>query len=160
MRLDGRARHLAFNPQRHRFQEVASGLLVRLGDHQALDAVIEAAGAFSAKAYPALGWTLLRLPVNLNPAEAAQTIRARGLADGVRLLLESDDRMPAIVPPRDRGVAHLLPAAAAKPRAAASDPRVHPLAAKDNVAPDLLASFGDPVIGATTARAGGAWRLR
>ena len=149
VRLDGRARHLAFNPRRHRFEEVASGLLVRLADHQPLDAVIEAAGALSAKAYPALGWTLLRLPGNRNPAEAAQTIRAAGLADGVRLLLENDDRVPANVRPRDWEVAHLLPAGVAKPRTAASDPRVGPLAAKDNVAPDLLVSFGDPVIGAT-----------
>jgi len=149
VRLDGRARHLAFNPRQHRFQEVASTLLVRLADHQVSDAVIEATGALSAKAYPTLGWTLLRLPENLNPAEAAQTIRAGGLADGVRLLLENDDRVPAEMRPRDRDVAHLLPTTAAKPHAAASDPRVRPLAAKDNVAPDLLAIFGDPVIGAT-----------
>ena len=150
VRLDGRARHLAFNPRQHRFQEVASTLLVRLADHQSPDAVIEATGALSAKAYPTLGWTLLRLPGNLNPAEAAQTIRAGGLADGVRLLLENDDRVPAKMRPRDRDVAHLLPAMAAKPHAAASDPKVRPLAAKDNVAPDLLTIFGDPVIGAAT----------
>lgn len=150
VRLDGRARHLAFNPRQHRFQEVASTLLVRLADHQALDAVIEAAGALGAKAYPTLGWTLLRLPRNLNPAEAAQTIRAGGLAHGVRLLLESDDRVPADVWPRDWEVTHLLPAAVAKPRTAANVPAVGPLAAKENVAPDILAIFGDPVIGATT----------
>ena len=149
VRLDGRARHLAFNPRRHRFQEAASGLLVRLAEHQSLDAVIEAAGALSAKAYPALGWTLLNLPRNRNPAAAAQSIRARGLVDRVRLLLENDDRVPANVRPRGWEVAHLLPDGVARPRAAASGPRLGPLAAKDNVAPDLLASFGDPVIGAS-----------
>ena len=150
VRLDGRARHIAFNPQQHRFQEVASSILVRLADQQALDAVIEAAGALSAKSYPALGWTLLRLPRNLNPAEAAQTVRARGLVDGVRLLLENNDRVPANLRPRDWEIAHLLPATAAKPQMAVSDPTVGTLTAKENVAPDLLAIFGDPVIGATT----------
>ncbi|MCY4213062.1 MAG: S8 family peptidase [Gammaproteobacteria bacterium] len=147
VRLDGRPKRLAFNPRRHRFEEVTSNLLVGLAAHQALDAVVDAAGALDAKAYPALGFALLRLPKDANPAQVARNLRLRGLADRARLLTASDRRVPASVPYRKAEVAHLLPAGVAKPRAAQGAPRFG-AAAKDHVAPDLLAFFGAPAMGA------------
>ncbi len=144
-RLDGRPKRLAFNPRRHRFEEVAPSLLIGLAARQALDAVVEAAGALSAKAYPALGLALLRLPADANPAEVALNLRAKGLADRARLLTASDHQVPALVPRRKGEIAHLLPARVAKPRAPDDAPPVG-VAAKDRVAPDLLVHFNASAI--------------
>ncbi len=150
-RLDGRSKRLAFNPRRRRFEEVAPSLLVGLAAHQSLDAVVEAAGALSAKAYPALGLALLRLPMDVNPAAAARDLRAQGLADRARLLTAGDRRVPALVPHRRAQIARLLPAGVAKPRAPAGAARVG-VAAKDHVAPDLLAFLDTALIGAGMLR--------
>jgi len=135
--LEGPERHLAFNPQSRRFEEVSSSLLIRLASDSHLEAVIEASGAIGGKAYPALGWALLQLPAEVNPATVVQMLESRQLVEGARLILQDDFAVPQRIP--------------APPSLAASTPTPgdQPLDAKRNVAPDLLGFFGDPEIGAT-----------
>ncbi|MDD9963535.1 MAG: S8 family peptidase [Gammaproteobacteria bacterium] len=137
--LEGPERHLAFNPQSRRFEEVSSSLLIRLASDGHLETVIEASGAVGGKAYPALGWALLQLPAEVNPATVAQTLQSSPLVEGARLILQDDFAIPQRVP--------------APPSLARSTPTPggQPLDAKQNVAPDLLGFFGDVVIGATEA---------
>lgn len=132
----GGERHLAFNPQRRRFEEVSSNLLVRLASDHYLERVIEASGAVGGKAYPALGWALLQLRPEANPAAVAQMLRSNPLVEGARLILQGDVVVPQRIPPPPQ-------------LAASAPPGGQPLNAKRNVAPDLLGIFGDAVIGAT-----------
>ena len=135
--LEGPERHLAFNPQRRRFEEVSSSLLVRLASDQHLERVIEASGAVGGKAYPTLGWTLLQLPPEANPAAVAQTLQSNPLVEGARIILQGDVVVPQRIP-RPPELAASVPL-----------PDGQPLDAKPNVASDLLGIFGDAVIGAT-----------
>lgn len=138
--IDGPVRHLAFNPQRRRFEEVASSVLVRLAADGDLNQVIEAAGAVSGKAYPAFGYTLLQLPPEANPAEVAESLRSNPLVKGARLILRPDVTVPHRVPgPPDPPQAEPGPALPGDGQG---------LNAKRNVAPDLLGFFGDVVIDA------------
>ena len=135
--LEGPERHLAFNPQRRRFEEVSSSLLVRLAADHHLQKVIEAAGAVGGKAYPALGWALLQLRPEANPAAVAQMLDSNPLVEGARLILQGDVVVPQRIP-APPGLA-----------ASAPPPDGQPLNAKRNVAPDLFGIFGDAVIDAT-----------
>ena len=138
--LGGGERHLAFNPQRRRFEEVASTVLVRLAADEDIKPVVEAAGAVSGKAYPALGYALLQLPPEANPAAVAESLRSNPLVEGARLILRPDVTVPhRVAVPAD-------PPQAESGRAVARGGQA--LNAKRNVAPDLLGFFGDAVIGA------------
>ena len=90
----GRPKQFAFDFERQRLAEVAPSLLVRLGDETDLDRIIEAAGALGGKAYPALGWALLRLPPEANPAAVAQELESRGLAAGAEVQLRNAVYVP------------------------------------------------------------------
>ncbi len=135
--LEGSERHLAFNPQHRRFEEVSSSLLVRLASDHHLETVVEASGAVGGKAYPALGWALLQLRPEANPATVAEMLNSNPLVEDARLILQGDVVVPQRIP--------------APPGLVASAPPLgsQPLDAKRNVAPDLLGIFGDAVIGAT-----------
>ena len=166
--VDGTGRWLAFDPERGRFNEVASSLLVRMTSYDDLQALIGRAGALGGKAYPALGWALLRMPKRVNPAEAAQSLTSDPSVKGAELLLRADIEVPMRMPPTgDPGISPKIhkPPRAALPvspspgglsiepisMAPASTPRAatgedYPANAKDALAPDLLASFGDTLI--------------
>ena len=135
--LAGPERLLAFNPQHRRFEEVSSSLLVRLASDHHLETVVEASGAVGGKAYPALGWALLQLPPEANPAAVAEMLQSNPLVEGARIILQGDVVVPQRIP--------------APPGLVTSAPPSdgEPLNAKRNVAPDLLGFFGDAVIGAT-----------
>ena len=92
--MQEQTRRLAFDFARRRLAEVAPTLLLRLGANDDLSAVIEAAGALGGKAYPALGWALLRLPLEANPAAVAQRLESTGLVNSARVQL----RGPIYVP--------------------------------------------------------------
>ena len=97
--VDGTGRWLAFDPEQGRFNEVASSLLVRMPSFDDLEALIDRSGALGGKAYPALGWALLRMPKRVNPAEAAQSLTSDPSVKGAELLLRTDVKVPMRVPP-------------------------------------------------------------
>ena len=92
--VQGRPQQFAFDFQRQRLAEVAPSLLVYLGAETDLNRIIEAAGALGGKAYPALGWALLRLPPEANPAAVAQEQESRGLAASAEVQLRSAVYVP------------------------------------------------------------------
>ena len=166
--VDGPRRWLAFDPAQGRFDEVASSLLVRMTSYDELEALIDRAGALGGKAYPALGWALLRMPMQVNPAEAARSLISDASVKGAELLLRADIEIPMRVPPPvDSGISPVIdrrqpPDSPAGPpfaslttgpmtRAPAFAPEAstgegYPTNAKDALGPDLLASFGDTLI--------------
>ena len=92
--VQGPAKQLAFDFERRRLVEVAPTLLVHIGAEHDLDRIIEAAGALSGKAYPALGWALLRLPREANPAAVAQQLESQGLAISAEVQLRDAVYVP------------------------------------------------------------------
>ena len=126
-------RWLAFNPGRSRFSEVSSSLLVRMNDFDGLEALIDRAGALRGKAYPALGWALLRLPARINPADAARRLAADPLVSGAELLLR--DGLP-VLPTGARRAS--VAVATARPARAGDESK----GAKGVQAPDLFAYLG------------------
>ena len=166
--VDGPRRWLAFDPEQGRFNEVASSLLVRMASFDELETLIDRAGALGGKAYPSLGWALLRMPKQVNPADAARRLASYPSVKSAELLLRADVQVPMRVPPLgNSGVAPEIhrPWPAVSPsapplvrltaeptsRAAASARRAstgdgYQTNAKDALGPDLLAIFGDILI--------------
>lgn len=127
--VGGPRRWLAFDPGQGRFNEVASSVRVRMTPRAKLSDLIDRTGALGGKAYPALGWALLRLPPNVNPADAVRRLASDPSVESAELVLRNDIQRPMRVPP---------PAAAAG--------QDYPENAKDALAPDLLAILGDMTI--------------
>ena len=92
--LSGPPRHLAFDIERGRFSEVAQTLRVRLTDDALLKGIIAEVGAIGGKAYPALGWALLQLPRQANPAAVAQALRTSPGVVSAEVQLRSAIRVP------------------------------------------------------------------
>ena len=92
--VDGPQRRFAFDPQYRRFDEVTSTLRVRVTDFDRLDEVIDAAGASGGKSYPALGWALLRLPAEANPAAVVRELNEHELVTGAEIMLRGPRRFP------------------------------------------------------------------
>ncbi len=92
--IEGPPRRFVFDPERERFAEVTSTLLVRMTDYDRLDEIVIAAGAIAGKSYPALGWALLQLPPEANPAAVARTLTEHELVTGADIQLRSPIRVP------------------------------------------------------------------
>ncbi len=92
--LDGPPRRFAFDLGRERFDEVAQTLLLRLKAEGDLAGIIAQTGALSGKSYPALGWALLRLPAEANPAEVAHRLESEGLVDSAEVQLKGPMYVP------------------------------------------------------------------
>ena len=92
--VDGPQRRFAFDPKYQRFDEVTSTLRVRVTDFDRLDEVIDAAGASGGKSYPALGWALLRLPAEANPAVVARELSEHELVTGAEIVLRGPRLYP------------------------------------------------------------------
>ena len=92
--LHGPVQRYAFDKARGRFAAVTPNLLVRMADYGELDAVVAAAGALRGKAYPALGWALLELPAQANPAEVAQRLLADPLVTSAEVQLQGAMHVP------------------------------------------------------------------
>ena len=127
--VSGPRRWLAFDPGQGQFDEVASSVRVRMTSDEELAALIERMGASGGKAYPALGWALIRFPPTVNPADALQRLASDPSVESAELLFRDDIQLPMRVPPPD-------PAA----------DRNYPENAKEALAPDLLAILGDIAI--------------
>lgn len=127
--VSGPRRWLAFDPGHGRFNEVASSVRVRLASHAELSALVGRTGALSGKAYPALGWLLLRFPPHVNPADAVRRLASDPSVESADLVLRHDIQLPIRVPPPEAEIGH-----------------DYPENAKAALAPDLLANLGDITI--------------
>ncbi len=69
--LDGPAPYLAFDVEEGRFRNILPSLRVEMNDYADFDAVVQQAGGNGGKVYEALGFALIQLPDDINPAEVA-----------------------------------------------------------------------------------------
>ena len=92
--LSGPPRHLAFDVEQGRFSEVAQTLRLRLADPALLEGIIADTEAIGGKAYPALGWALLRLPRHANPAAVAGALQGHQGVISADVQLRSAIRVP------------------------------------------------------------------
>lgn len=92
--VDGGAGRYAYDPVERRFDRVSSTLRVRLADAEHLDAVVASAGALRGKNYPALGWALLRLRPEQDPATVARSLLDSPLVVSAEVILEGPIRVP------------------------------------------------------------------
>ena len=92
--VDDRPRHYAYDPVERRLERVSSTLRVRLADAEDLDEVVASTGALRGKNYPALGWALLRLRPDQDPATVAGSLRDSPLVVSAELVLEGPLRVP------------------------------------------------------------------
>ena len=92
--VNGPPQHLAFDVERGRFKQVAQTLRLRLADDALLDGIIAESGAIGGKAYPALGWALLQLPRQANPAAVADALRDNPGVISAEVQLRSSIRVP------------------------------------------------------------------
>ncbi|MCY4199210.1 MAG: hypothetical protein OXF31_05225 [Gammaproteobacteria bacterium] len=74
--LDGPARRLAFDLKEGRFRDVLPSLRIEMDDYADFDTVVAQAGGTGGKIYEALGFALISLPDDVNPAEAAAELSA------------------------------------------------------------------------------------
>ena len=92
--LDGPPRHLAYNPERHRFERLAPSLRVVLADDRLLPAVVEAAGGTGGKGFPILGFAVVHLPRESDPAAALRVVESMPGVVDVKLRIRGVRREP------------------------------------------------------------------
>lgn len=91
---DGRPGRYAYDPANRRFERMTSTLRVRLADAEQLDEVVVSTGAVRGKDYPALGWALLRLRPDQDPAAVARSLLDNPLVVSAQVVLEGPLRVP------------------------------------------------------------------
>ena len=92
--VDGPAGRYAYDPAQRRLDRVSSTLRVRLADDERLDDVVASTGALRGKNYRALGWALLRLRPEQDPAMVARSLKHNPLVLGAEVMLEEPIRVP------------------------------------------------------------------
>ncbi|MCY3620927.1 MAG: hypothetical protein OXH68_04350 [Gammaproteobacteria bacterium] len=92
--VDGRPGRYAYDPVKRRFERVSATLRVRLADAERLDEVVASTGALRGKNYPALGWALLRLRPEQDPAAVARSLLDGPLVVSAELIVEGPIRVP------------------------------------------------------------------
>lgn len=91
---DGPPRHLAYDPKRHRFKRLAPSLRVELADDRLLPSVVEAAGGTGGKAFPLLGFAVVHLPPESDPAAALRSVESMPGVVDVKLRIRGARREP------------------------------------------------------------------
>ena len=92
--LDAAPRYVAFDPERNRFDLLSHSLRVELQDDALLDQIVAAVDGTGGKAYPMLGFAIVRLPPHANPVDAARAIDALPGVTDVRLRVRGTPRVP------------------------------------------------------------------
>ena len=92
--IEGPPRRLAFDLKEERFREVLPSLRVELTDYGQFEQIVKAAGGTGGKVYEALGFAIVRLPREDNPAEAAATIGALPGVNSATIQLQGPLHVP------------------------------------------------------------------
>lgn len=91
---EGRPRWLAFDPAQGRFRDVLSSLRVELSDYDQLPEFVEAVGGIRGKAYIPLGFAIVELPSEVNPAEVASIVQSLPGVEAASIQLEGPIHVP------------------------------------------------------------------
>ena len=91
---DGPPRHLAYDPKRHRFERLAPSLRVELADDRLLPSVVEAAGGTGGRAFPLLGFAVVHLPPESDPAAALRSVESMPGVVDAKLRIRGARREP------------------------------------------------------------------
>lgn len=91
------AARLAFDPGERRFRAISSTVAVELVDDDLLGLLVQEQGAIAGNAYPELGFALMRLSPQTDPAQAVALLGVDPRVRSARLLFEPAARRPAIV---------------------------------------------------------------
>ena len=118
---------LAFDPGERRFRTISSTVAVELVDYDLLGLLVQEQGAVAGKAYPELGFALIRLGAEADPALAVELLGVDPRVRSAQLLFEPATRRPAIV----RSAGH--------PSSIGSDTRLSPTESKDSLSSNLYA---------------------
>ena len=121
------AARLAFDPDERRFREISSTVTVELVDYDALGLLMLEQGAVAGKAYPQLGFALIRLGPETDPARVVELLGVDPRVVSAQLRFEPELRRPAIV--RDGG----------NPSRTGFDTRLRPAETKESLSSDLVA---------------------
>ena len=121
------AARLAFDPDERRFREISSTVAVELVDYDALGLLVQEQGAVAGKAYPQLGFALIRLGPETDPARVVELLGVDPRVISAQLRFEPELRRPAIV--RDGG----------NPSRAGFDTRFRPAETKESPSSELIA---------------------
>ena len=92
--VDDQPRYYAYDPVERRLERVSSTLRVRLADAGDLDQVVASTGALRGKNYTALGWALLRLRPDQDPATVAGSLLDNPRVVSAEVMLEGPIRVP------------------------------------------------------------------
>ena len=115
-------RHLAFDTGQRRFRVLDSTISIELHNYDHLDAVVLGQDALWGKAYPQLGFALIRLRPEVNPAQVIERLRVDSRVREAHLHFEDRSRRSMVVPGLD---------------GSSSIPRSVPANAKDSLSSDL-----------------------
>ena len=99
--VSGPSTRFAFDPGRRRFQILASTIRVELEDYDVLGQLVQERGAVAGKAYPQLGFALLELPPETDPAEAVEFLDADPRVRDASVQFEPAERRPMILDGND-----------------------------------------------------------
>ena len=121
------AARLAFDPAERRFREISSTVAVELVDYDALALLVQEQGAVAGKAYPELGFALIRLGPETDPARVVELLDVDPRVRTAQLRFEPAMRRPAIV--RGGGIASRM----------APDTRLRPTETKESPSSNLIA---------------------
>ena len=124
--LSGPPTRFAFDTGERRFRIVSPTVLVELDDYDALGQLMLERGALNAKGYPHLGFALIQLPVEADPAEAVNFLDVDPRVRGATLLFEPATLRPMNVQARD-----------VRPLSVRGT-EVAPANAKESLAPDIF----------------------
>ena len=99
--LSGPPTRFAFDTGERRFRIVSSTILVELDDYDVLGQLVLERGALAAKGYPQLGFALIELPAEADPAEAVDFLDVDPRVRDATVLFEPAARRPMNVHARD-----------------------------------------------------------
>lgn len=90
--------YLAFDLANRRFRKLAHTLRVELDGDEQLEQLVRKAGGTTGKAYPQLGFALIALPRDVDPADAVNRLNA-GAGAAAKVLFAPPRRRPAVMRP-------------------------------------------------------------
>ena len=92
------ATRLAFDPTARRFRAISPTIRVELHDYDSLDSLVRDQGALYGKAYPELGFALIRLGPDADPARVVELLNVDTRVREARLHFERAPKRPTIAP--------------------------------------------------------------